>query len=101
MQLRATRCLTVLAIATWLPAAFAQNAPPQAPTAQQAPAAPSEPTTPAPPFPPVDPANLTAVSPTKQTVEDFLHAYWGYDSGRIWQVQEIQPTPAPGVSHVL
>ncbi len=108
MQLRATTCLSVLAIATWLPAAFAQNAPPQAPTAQQAPTAPpaaptapSEAATPAPPFPPVNPANFTAVSPTKQTVEDFLHAYWGYDSGRIWQVQEIQPTPAPGVSRVL
>jgi protein-disulfide isomerase len=99
MQLRTTTCLSVLAIATWLPAAFAQNAPPQAPTAQQAPAAPAA--TPAPPFPPVDPANFTAVSPTKQTVEDFLHAYWGYDTNRSWQVQAILPTPAPGVSRVL
>jgi protein-disulfide isomerase len=108
MQLRATTCVSVLAIATWLPAAFAQNAPPQAPTAQQAPAAPtaaptapSEAATPAPPFPPVDPANFTAVSPTKQTVEDFLHAYWGYDTNRAWQVQAILPTPAAGVSRVL
>jgi len=108
MQLRTPTCLSVLAIATWLPAAFAQNAPPQAPTAQQAPAAPpsaptapSEPAAPAPAFPPVDPANFTATSPTKQTVEDFLHAYWGYDSSRTWQVQAILPTPAPGVSRVL
>jgi protein-disulfide isomerase len=104
MQLRATTCVSVLAIATWLPAAFAQNAPPQAPTAQQAPAAPTAPSeaaTPAPPFPPVDPANFTAVSPTRQTVEDFLHAYWGYDTNRAWQVQAILPTPAPGVSRVL
>jgi len=110
MQLRTTTCLSVLAIATWLPAAFAQNAPPQAPTAQQAPGAtpppaagpaPSEPATIPPPFPPVDPANFTAVSPTRQTVEDFLHAYWGYDSNRTWQVQAILPTPAPGVSRVL
>jgi protein-disulfide isomerase len=104
MQLRATTCVSVLAIATWLPAAFAQNAPPQAPTAQQAPAAPTAPSeaaTPAPPFPPVDPANFTAVSPTKQTVEDFLHAYWGYDTNRAWQVQAILPTPAAGVSRVL
>jgi hypothetical protein len=34
-------------------------------------------------------------------VEDFLHAYWGYDSSRTWQVQAILPTPAPGVSRVL
>jgi len=108
MQLRTPTCLSVLAIATWLPAAFAQNAPPQAPTAQQAPAAPpaaptalSEPAAAAPAFPPVDPSNFTAASPTRQTVEDFLHAYWGYDSGRMWQVQEIRPTPAPGVSRVL
>jgi protein-disulfide isomerase len=101
MQLRTTTCLSVLAIATWLPAAFAQNAPPQAPTAQQAPAAPAAAATPAPPFPPVDPSNFTAVSPTKQTVEDFLHAYWGYDTNRAWQVQAILPTPAPGVSRVL
>jgi protein-disulfide isomerase len=106
MQLRTSTCLSVLAIATWLPAAFAQNAPPQAPTARQAPppaapTAPSEPAAAAPAFPPVDPSNFTAVSPTKQTVEDFLHAYWGYDSGRLWQVQEIRPTPAAGVSRVL
>ena len=103
MQLRTTTSLSILAIATWLPAAFAQNAPPQAPTAQQAPAAPAAPSEPAaaPAFPPVDPSNFTAASPTKQTVEDFLHAYWGYDSSRVWQVQEIRPTPAPGVSRVL
>jgi protein-disulfide isomerase len=113
MQLCTTTCLSVLAIASaaWLPAAFAQNAPPQAPTAQQAPAgapptgatpsAPSAPAATPPAFPPVDPANFTAVSPTKQTVEDFLHAYWGYDSGRVWQVQGILSTPAPGVSRVL
>src|ERR1700722_9042909 len=103
MQLRITTSLSVLAIATWLPAAFAQNAPPQAPTAQQAPAAPAAPSEPAaaPAFPPVDPSNFTAEAPTKQTWEDFLHAYWGYDSSRVWQVQEIRPTPAPGVSRVL
>jgi protein-disulfide isomerase len=114
MQLRTTTYLLVLAIAAaWLPAAFAQNAPPQAPTAQQAPAtpptaapgtAPSAPNVAAPtppPFPPVDPANFTAVSPTRQTVEDFLHAYWGYDTSRVWQVQGILSTPAPGVSRVL
>src|SRR6202142_2192231 len=107
MQLRLTTCLSVLAVASaaWLPAALAQNgtAPaPQAPAAPQSPApTPSAPAETAAPFPPVDPANFTATSPTKQTVEEFLKAYWGYDSSRVWQVQAILPTPAPGVSHVI
>src|ERR1700679_2689829 len=97
MQLRITTCLSVLAAASaaWLPAALAQNAPPPAPTPQapaaaQAPAgnaAPAAPAETAAPFPPVDPANFTATSPSKQTVEDFLKAYWGYDTSRGWQVQ--------------
>jgi protein-disulfide isomerase len=114
MQLRTTTCLSVLAFASavWLPAAaIGQNGPPQAPAASQdapAPQAPAAPGSsvmaPAPnphPFPPVDPANFKATSPTKQTVEDFLKASWGYDTSRIWQVQAILPTPAPGVSRVL
>src|SRR5580700_1592766 len=113
MQLRITTCLSVLAAASaaWLPAALAQNAPPPAPTPQapaaaQAPggssaAAPAAPAETAAPFPPVDPSNFTATSPTKQTVEEFLKAYWGYDSSRVWQVQAIQATPEPGVSHVI
>jgi protein-disulfide isomerase len=114
MQLRIPTCLSVLAAASaiWLPAALAQNAPPPAPTPQAPPAAtqapagssaaaPSAPAETAAPFPPVDPANFTATSPTKQTVEEFLKAYWGYDTSRTWQVQAIQPTPAQGVSHVV
>jgi protein-disulfide isomerase len=114
MQLRITTCLSVLAVASaaWIPAALAQNGPPAAPTPQappaatQSPAGSSAPAASAPaeapaPFPPVDPANFTAASPTKQTVEDFLKAYWGYDTSRAWQVQAILPTPAPGVSHVV
>src|SRR3984885_8228574 len=110
MQLRITTCLSVLAAASaiWLPAALAQNAPPPAPTPQASPAAsqapagaPSAPAETAAPFPPVDPSNFTATSPTKQTVEEFLKAYWGYDTSREWQVQAILPTPAPGVSHVI
>src|SRR5271156_4102280 len=113
MQLRITTCLSVLAIASaaWIPAALAQNGPPQAPTPQappasQSPAASSAPAPAAPaetaaPFPAVDPANFTATSPTKQTVEDFLKAYWGYDTSRVWQIQAILPTPAPGVSRVM
>lgn len=106
MHLRTTISLYVLAIAG--AAALAQNAAPQAPTPQapassvpSAPAAPAAPVAPVAPFPPVDPANFTATTPTKQTVEDFLNAFWGYDSTRIWQIQAILPTPAAGVSRVL
>jgi protein-disulfide isomerase len=102
MQLRITKYFSVLALASaaWLPAAFAQNGPPQAP-APQAPAPSSAPAEAPVPFPPIDPANFTATSPTRQTVEDFLKAYWGYDTTRTWQVQAILPTPAEGVSRVL
>ncbi len=103
MHLRVLTCLSLLAAAS---VALAQNPTPQAPAPQ--PAAPQAPAgvSPAPaetsaPFPPVDPANFTATTPTKQTVEDFLKAYWGYDSTRMWQVQAILPTPAPGVGHVI
>jgi protein-disulfide isomerase len=112
MQLRTTLCLFVLVVtnAAWLPAALAQNPVPQAPAAPPAAPAPSggvvtvpsgAPAPTSTPFPPVDPANFTATSPTKQTVEDFLTAFWGYDSTRMWQIQAILPTPAPGVSRVL
>jgi protein-disulfide isomerase len=113
MQLRTTTYLSVLAVASaaWFPAALAQNGTPQAPSPQVPAAPPSQAGSPAPtpsapavtaaPFPPVDPANFTATSPTKQTVEDFLTAYWGYDTTRVWQIQAILPTPAPGVSRVM
>src|SRR6202035_5103869 len=106
MQLRTNLCFIVLAAAS-AASSIAQNPAPEAPSAPQPPAASSPQAAPsaapvAPqPFPPVDPANFTATSPTKQTVEDFLHAFWGYDSTRIWQIQAILPTPAAGVSRVL
>ena len=97
MQLRVLTCVSLLAVAT---VAFAQEAP-QAP-APQAPAGVSPAPQEAPvSFPPVNPAEFTATTPSKQTVEDFLHAYWGYDDSREWQVQAIQKTPADGVAHVL
>jgi protein-disulfide isomerase len=108
MQLRTTLCFIVLAAAT-AASSLAQNPPPAAPVPQSpaapipsAPAAPSAAAPVAPqPFPPVDPANFTAVSPSKQTVEEFLNAFWGYDNTRVWQIQAILPTPATGVSRVL
>ena len=53
-----------------------------------------------PQFPPVDPANFTSDTPTKDTVDAFLHQFWGYDPDRVWQIQAIQKTAAPGVSKV-
>jgi protein-disulfide isomerase len=55
---------------------------------------------PGPKFPPIDPRNFTASSPARETVEDFLHVSWGYDTDRVWQVEAIQKTPAPGISKV-
>lgn len=106
MHLRTTLCFTVLAVAG-VASSFGQNPTPQAPAPQppSAPSAPAGPSAaapaPAPTFPPVDPANFTATTPTKQTVEQFLNAFWGYDKTRQWQIQAILPTPAEGVSRVL
>jgi protein-disulfide isomerase len=105
MQLRTTLGFFVLAIASAVAQSPAPPAPtPQAPAPQapapQAPAAQAPAAAPA-AVPPIDPTNFTATSPTKETVEDFLHAFWGYDSSRVWQIQAILPTPAPGVSRVL
>jgi protein-disulfide isomerase len=53
------------------------------------------------PFPPANPKFFTAPSPTVDTVNSFLKALWGYDSSRIWRVEAIQTTAAPGVSKVV
>ena len=47
----------------------------------------------APVFPKPNPANFTATSPTKEVVDAFLQANWGYDENRMWQVQAILKTP--------
>ena len=54
----------------------------------------------APQFPPQEPRNFTAATPTRDTVDAFLNQTWGYDTDRVWQVQAIQKTDAPGVSKV-
>ncbi len=77
--------------------AAAQQKIPPAPA--QAPAAPAPST--APVFPKPSPANFTAASPTKDEVNAFLEASWGYDENRIWQVQAILKTPVAGVSKVV
>jgi protein-disulfide isomerase len=53
------------------------------------------------PFPPVNQKYFTAAAPTVDTVNSFLKALWGYDSNRIWRVEAIQKTGAPGVSKVV
>jgi protein-disulfide isomerase len=53
------------------------------------------------PFPPVNPKFFTATTPTVDTVNGFLKVLWGYDPNRIWRVEAIQATAAPGVSKVV
>ncbi len=81
-----------------------QSNPPAAPDAPaaQVGGASQQPSAPAQlqPMPPPDPAYFTATTPTKGTVEAFLHASWGYDDNRIFQVQAIQTTVVPGISRV-
>lgn len=90
-----------------VPAPAAQTQPPATPQAAPAPAAPApgqpaRPTlNPEHPFPPTSPLNFTAATPTKETVNEFLHQTWGYDPNRIWQVQAILKTPVEGVSKVI
>lgn len=86
---------------TQVPAAPAENAAPANPAAQTTPAAPPPAPTAAPVFPKPDPANFTATTPTKDTVDQFFEANWGYDQDRIWQVQAILKTPVEGVSKVV
>jgi protein-disulfide isomerase len=77
--------------------AVAQEQVPPAPATQEPSApAPSQ----APVFPKPDPKNFTATSPTKETVNAFLQALWGFDDTRVWQIQAIEKTPSEGVSKV-
>ncbi len=44
---------------------------------------------------------VPADTPTKETVDAFLQANWGYIETRTWQVQAIEKTPADGISKVI
>jgi protein-disulfide isomerase len=59
------------------------------------------PETQADPFPAPDAKYFTASSPSLATVDGFLTAIWGFDPLRIWRVEAIQSTMAPGVSKVV
>ncbi|MEI9979654.1 MAG: thioredoxin domain-containing protein [Edaphobacter sp.] len=53
------------------------------------------------PFPQPNPKYFTADSPSVDTVNAFLKSLWGYDSNRIWRVEAIQKTTAPGMAKVV
>jgi protein-disulfide isomerase len=83
-------------------AALAQSGAGSAAPQSQAPAATAGQAAPAKPvgFPPPDQRNFTASQPTIETVNSFLTAQIGFDPNRIWQVEAIQKTIAPGYSDV-
>ena len=54
-----------------------------------------------PEFPKPLPSDFTADAPTKDQVEAFLHASWGYDPTRVYQIMRIQTTTVPGISNVI
>lgn len=74
-------------------------APAEAPSPQASAAA--APAAQAPSFPKPDPANFTATSPTKEAINAFLQASWGFDDNRVWQIAAILKTQAEGVSKVI
>jgi protein-disulfide isomerase len=88
-------------VALFLPVihAAAQQDVPAAPVAQT-PSAPA-PAAAAPVFPKPDPANFTAAAPSKDTVNAFLQASWGYDETRVWEIWAIQKTEVEGISKVI
>jgi protein-disulfide isomerase len=84
--------------------AHAQTQVPPAPaqTSSEPTPAPAAPAPAGPPvFPKPDPANFTAATPTRDEVNAFLEANWGYDDSRMWQVQAIFKTPVDGLSKVV
>ncbi len=92
-SIRIPGAVALVALSLSLTQAFAQTQVPAAPPAP-APAA-------APEFPKPNPANFTATTPTKETVDAFLTANWGFEDSRIWQVQAILKTPVEGISKVV
>lgn len=85
--------------------AFAQQQVPAAPPQQPATPGAEQPAAPAPAeapkFPPVDPKNFTADKPSRDEVNAFLQASWGYDENRVWEVAAIMKTPVEGLTKVI
>lgn len=94
--------IAVLALsAAAFPALAQQQVPaaqPQTAAPQQVPPAPAP--SAAPTFPKPDPRNFTADTPTRDEVNAFLHASWGYDENRVWEVAAIIKTTVPNLSKV-
>jgi protein-disulfide isomerase len=102
MMRNCTLALAFLALLHTHPVARAQAAEPQViPVVPSAPLAKQGAPPAAPTFPPPDPKNFSAATPTRETVDAFLHETWGYDPDRIWSVAAIQKTDAPGVSRIV
>lgn len=74
-------------------------------SAQEAQQVPPSPTpsasTAAPVFPKPSPANFTASTPTKEVVDSFVNATWGYNPNLVWQVQGILKTDLDGISKIV
>ena len=96
---RLARLVSLVVLSSSAVAASAQQQAQQVPPAQadQTPSAPAG----APVFPKPDPANFTAAAPTRETVDAFLNATWGYDQNRIWQTEAILKTQVEGISKVV
>ena len=90
MKLKMVGTMALLVMAMPL---VAQTAEPSAPAPQAA--------APVVTLPAPNPKNFTAAVPTKETVDSFLKALWGYDENRIWSVAGIFKTRAPGVAKVV
>ena len=92
----------LLAVSATAFQAAAQQQVPAAPAENQAAPAqePSAPVPAAPSFPKPDPKDFTAPSPTKDEINAFFTASWGYEPDRVWQVQAIQKTPVEGFSKI-
>ncbi|MGA2048509.1 MAG: thioredoxin domain-containing protein [Terracidiphilus sp.] len=97
MSIRVASLAVLVALSLPIVDASAQQNVPPAPAQEPTAPAPAA----APVFPPPDPANFTASTPTKETVNAFLQASWGYDDTRVWAVEAIQKTSVEGLSKVL
>jgi protein-disulfide isomerase len=92
----------MLAISATALQAAAQQQVPAAPAGNQAAQAPSAPAPTGPTtFPAPDPKNFNATHPSKDEVNAFLSASWGYDPNRVWQVQAILKTQVEGLTKVI
>ncbi len=108
-RLLSAAALIALSVPVMQAAAQQQVSPAPVPGAQPTPAAPAQPAarpsapapTAAPVFPKPNPANFTADTPTKDTVNAFLTAIWGWDENRVWQTEAILKTQVAGLSKVV